>query len=170
MPSPKPNNLSNSELKSILENTAIRYLSYRPRFKQEVINRLAKKLVELSISDQLDLIDQIVSSLEKSGFVDDERLLESYIRRHLTGKLRGPYWIRPRLLHFGLNKEQVTTALKKYATKDIQIESIRKFWLKKRFNLNGDQKQKAKFFRALTARGFSLDLILSAFDQNQVAE
>lgn len=170
MPSPKQSSLPDSELKSVLKNTAIRYLSFRPRFKQEVIDRLAKKSVELSISDPLDLIDQIINSLERSGFIDDQKLIESYIQTHLVGKLKGPYWIKPRLLHLGLTKELVDTALKKYATREIQIESIKKFWQKKRFNLNSDQKEKARFFRSLSARGFSSDLILSAFDQSGGSE
>ena len=42
MLSPRPNNLTAEEQKAVLTNTAIRFLSYRSRFKAEVVDRLAK--------------------------------------------------------------------------------------------------------------------------------
>ncbi len=153
-----------------LRETAIRYLSFRPRFKAEVINHLAKKALERKIKNPSTLINQIVISLEKSGFLNDEKLLESYIRTRLRDKLKGPYWLKPRLLHFGLNRSQVESALKVHAGRDIQLEVIHLFLTKKTHGNAPDLKTKAKLFRALTARGFGADLVSAAFDQSLAGE
>ena len=153
------------EPKAILESTAIQYLSFRPRFKAEVYTRLGRKAEEQNLKDSFTLINQIVESLEKSGFLDDQKLLESYIRSHLIGKTKGTYWIRPRLLHFGLNKSEIDEALKTHAGREIQVEVIGKFLAKKCHGINPDLKTKARLFRALSARGFSGQLITEAFDQ-----
>lgn len=158
------------EPKAILESTAIRFLSYRPRFKAEVYTRLGRKAKELNLPNSYTLINQIVESLEKSGFLNDEKLLESYIHSHLIGKTKGPYWIRPRLLHFGLNKSEIDEALKIHAGREIQIEIIGKFLAKRCSGSKPDLKTKARLFRALSTRGFSGELIIEAFDQRHQGE
>ncbi len=158
------------EPKTILENTAIHYLSYRPRFKAEVYTRLGRKAKELNLKDSFTLINQIVESLEKSGFLNDEKLLESYIHSHLIGKTKGPYWLRPRLLHFGLNKGQIDEALKIHASREIQVEVIGKFLIKKCHGTNPDLKTKARLYRALSTRGFSGQLITEALTETPHVE
>ena len=161
---PQKNNLSLEELKSILENTAIRYLSFRPRFKAEVVNRLATKAIELQIKDPIALIDQITQSLEKSGFLNDSQLLESFIRNKLQNKFKGPYWIRPRLAHFGLLKSEIDVAMKKFATKEIQLEVLKTFIAKKLKAKSLDLPLKMRLYRLLAGRGFGQDVIGQAFD------
>ncbi len=159
MPSSPPN-----KSRAILENTAIRFLSFRPRFKAEVINRLAEKALEIGLADPVTLIDKIVESLEKSGFLDDEKLLEGYIRNRLVEKKKGPYWIRQHLLRLDLSKPEIDAALAKYAPKPTQLEVIREY-LAKHPNLT-DPKLKAKLFRRLLGRGFSAALVTLAFDDS----
>lgn len=154
--------------KAILENTAVHYLSFRPRFKAEVYTHLARKAKEQNLKDSFTLINQIVESLEKSGFLDDQKLLESYVRTRLCDKTKGPYWIRPRLLHFGLNKNEIDAALKTHAGREIQIEVIGKYIAKKCHGANPDLKTKAKLFRALSARGFSGQIITEALTRDFV--
>ena len=170
MPLPPPSNLTVKEQKTVLESTAIRYLSYRPRFKAEIFTRLGQKAKELNLKDPFTLINQIVESLEKSGFLNDQKMLESYIRLRLQEKVKGPYWIKPRLLHLGLSKSSIEAALKEYANRETQLEVIRKYLSKKSRNRALDLKEKAKLFRSLIARGFSAELISQAFDQNPTWE
>ncbi len=170
MPLSQPSDLTREEQKAVLENTAIRYLSFRPRFKAEIFTSLCRKAQELNLKDPLILINQIVISLEKSGFLNDQKLLESYIRTRLRDKIKGPYWIKPHLLHFGLNRDEVETALKVHASRSAQLEVITRFLAKKYHSLDPDLKTKAKLFRTLTARGFSADIVAVAFDQNRSGE
>ncbi len=170
MPQSLPSDLTKGEQKAALESTAIRYLSFRPRFKAEVFGRLARKAKDLGINEAFTLINQIVVSLEKSGFLDDQKNLESYIRIRLREKFKGPYWIKPRLLHLGLSKLEVETALKEYAGRTVQLAVIRQFLERKSRGTILNLKEKAKFFRALLSRGFSRDLVAQAFDQSQMGE
>lgn len=170
MPSSKPSDLTRQEQKAALENTAIRFLSFRPRFKAEVFTRLGQKAQELNLKDPLTLINQIITSLEKSGFLDDQNLLESYIRTRLRDKIKGPYWIKLHLLRFGLDRGEIEAALRVYADRSIQLEVIGNFLSRKYHGTNPDLKTKAKLFRSLTTRGFSADLIAEAFDQNPSLE
>ncbi len=163
MSSQTPNNS-----KAVLESTAIRFLSFRPRFRAEVINRLAAKAIEIGLTDPLTLIDQIVESLAKSGFLDDEKLLESYIRNRLVEKKKGPLWIRQHLLHLDLSKLQIDAALAKYAPKSTQLKILRDY-LQKHLT-SGDPKLKAKLFRRLLGRGFTASLVSLAFDGRAAGE
>ncbi|MFZ2202585.1 MAG: RecX family transcriptional regulator [Microgenomates group bacterium] len=155
---------------AVLTNTAIRFLSYRSRFKAEVINRLAKKAKELQIKDPLTLINQITESLERAGFIDDEKNLESFIRYQLETKRKGPYWIKSRLAHYGLTKGEVEASLKENAPPSVQLEIIRRFIEKKTRGIVPDLKTKAKLYRALVGRGFSASLVADAFDGRSTGE
>ena len=157
-----------SNPKAALTATAIRFLAYRPRFKAEVITRLAKKAKELGLADPLTLINQIIASLEKSGFIDDDKLLESYIHSRLVEKKKGPYWIRQRLLRFGLSRPEIDAALAKFADKSTQLTVLRNYIQK--HPTTADPKTKAKLFRALISRGFSASLVAEAFDESQLPE
>ncbi|MEK7525162.1 MAG: RecX family transcriptional regulator [Patescibacteria group bacterium] len=151
-----------SNPKAVLESTAIHFLSYRPRFTAEVINRLVKKAKELGLADSPTLINQIIASLEKSGFLDDKKLLESYIRSRLVEKKKGPYWIRQHLVRFGLSKFEIDAALAKFADKPSQLAVIRNYLEQ---YLTIDLKTKAGVFRRLVGRGFSASLVAEAFDE-----
>lgn len=153
-----------------LTNTAIRFLSYRPRFKAEVIDRLAKKAKELQIKDPLTLINQIISSLEQSGFIDDEKNLANYIRYHLETKRKGPYWIKSRLAHYGLTKGEVEASLKENAPPSVQLAVIRRLIEKKTRGVIPDLKTKAKLYRSLISRGFSASQVADAFDAEPSGE
>ncbi len=160
MSQPQPSNP-----KAALEATAIRFLSFRSRFKAEVINRLAKKAKELGLADPLTLINQIIASLERAGFIDDAKNLAGYIRYRLETKMKGPYWIKSSLLRLGLAKSDIERSLAENAGRELQKNIIRQFIEKKVGGNNVDMKTKAKLFRALISRGFSAALVAEAFDE-----
>lgn len=162
---PPPSNLSPREQKATLQNTAIRYLSFRPRFKTEIIGRLAKKAEELNITDPFTLINQIIAFLEKSRFLDDDKLLASFIRSRLLEKRKGPFWIRQKLLRLGLPKYIIDTALKQHAPEGLQIKVITQIIAKKTPLGKLDLRAKAKLYRSLLSRGFPRSLIMAAFDE-----
>lgn len=159
-----------SNPRAALEAVAIRYLSFRPRFRVEVENRLAKKAQELGLADPLTLINQIIKSLEKSGFLDDAKNLESFIRYRLMTKMKGPLWLRAKLRVLGVARSAVDTALRQIATREAQLEVIRRFLAKKSPRRRPDLKTKARLFRALVSRGFPASLVASAFDGKDLGE
>lgn len=159
-----------SDSRAALEAIAIRYLSYRSRFKVEVIDRLARKAREIGLTDPFTLINQIVESLEKSGFINDTKNLEDFIRYRLETKLKGSLWIRAYLIHLGLAKSEIEAALRRHAPAEIQRIAIGRFLSKKLGSRRPDIKTKAKLFRALVNRGFPVSLVASAFDGKDSGE
>ncbi len=153
--------------KVVLENTAIRFLSFRPRFRSEMVNKLAQKAAEIGLSDPFTLIDQIVNNLENSKFIDDNALLERYIHANLVGRKRGPAWIRSRLLRLGIIRPVIESALKQFATREAQLSAITSIISRSR---DLDQAGKARLYRRLLGRGFSHELISAAFDQELTKE
>ena len=154
-----------SNPKAVLMATAIRFLALRSRFKAEVIIRLAKKAKELGLADPLTLINQIIASLERAGFIDDAKNLAGYIRYRLETKMKGPYWIKMSLLRLGVSKIDIDNSLRENAGRELQTEVVRRFIDKKLRGKDVDMKTKARLYRALISRGFSASLVAGAFDE-----
>lgn len=146
----------------ILTHTAISFLSYRPRFQAEVENKLLQKAKEIHVNPTL--INQIISTLKNSKFIDDQRLLESYIRHHLTEKYKGPLWIRLRLLRLGVDRLTVAAALRQHSPDSLQVKILTKLMSKLLHGKKIDLPTKAKVFRHLASRGFTPGIIYRAFD------
>jgi SOS response regulatory protein OraA/RecX len=144
-----------SDTKSVLFQTAIRYLGYRDRFKKEIETRLKKQIIKLKLDqDSLALIPDILSKLERAGLINDQELISSYIKNQQNNRLRGPYFIKQKLMIMGAPRDKVDSAIKEICTQESQETAIGKLLAKYQPDL-GDAKQLAKFQRLLTYRGFS---------------
>ena len=148
-----------NNIEKALTQTALRYLGYRDRFKQEIIVRLKKQIATKGYpAESLELIPGILTKLEKAGLLDDQDLINRYVKSQQKEKLKGPYTIKQKLLQMGASRDQIDSSLKKLVTSDSQSFSINKLIKKYRPNLK-DFKSVAKFQRQLIYRGFGLDLI-----------
>ena len=163
-PSSLSSDLTQPEQLSLLKSIAIRYLSFRPRFKSEVIKRLQSKASELQLSNSDALINQIISWLEEAKFLDDEKLLESFIRHRQQERSKGTVWIKAKLHQIGLPSSTIDTAIKKYSSNDAQQTAIHKIIHKLSQGHKPDLKTKAKIYRHLIGRGFSYSQIKKVFD------
>lgn len=153
-----------------LLGTAVRYLSYRPRFEAEVIERLTKKAKELDIDGPFDLIDEIIASLRSSGFVNDKELIARFISRNLKEKLRGPRWIKFRLLALGLSKPLVESSIKENIDSNTQLTVMKQLIARKTRGRIIDFKTKVKLSRFIINRGFDAYLVSEAFDEYDLAD
>lgn len=144
----------------VLTDTAVRFLSFRPRFKAEVENKLLLKAKEINADPTL--INQIIESLEKSGYINDDDLIESYIRHRLVERGRGPFWLKKRLHLLGLSRSFIECAIQKHASETLQTKVVREI-LRKKYGLKKfDVSTKSKAIRFLLSRGFSLEIIRQA--------
>mgnify|MGYP003965562105 CR=1 FL=1 len=147
------------DIEKTLTQTALRYLGYRDRFKQEIIVRLKKQIAKKDYPvETLDLIPNVMAKLEKAGLLDDQDLIDRYIKSQQESKLRGPFVIKQKLFQMGANREQVDRAINKLVTSDSQSLSIDKLIKKYQPNLE-DFKSVMKFQHQLIYRGFNLGLI-----------
>jgi regulatory protein len=138
--------------KTNLFRVAINYLSFRPRFENEVRTKL------LSKTDDLTLINQIIEELKQNRFLDDKSLVESLVTRLLKEKSKGPIFINHKLKRLGVSADLINQTLSKIATKDNQKRAIRKI-IDKHF------KNKNQIIRLLGSRGFSWDQISPFIDE-----
>lgn len=142
-----------SSIKNSLFQTALRYLGYRDRFKKEIENRLKKEIYKKFPEESLNLIPEILNKLEKAGLINDQELIDNYVKSQ-TKNLRGPLFIKQKLFQMGVSKELIDNSIKKLTTQKSQQIAIKKLIKKHKPNLK-DVKQKAKFQRLLAHRGFN---------------
>jgi SOS response regulatory protein OraA/RecX len=139
-----------------LTNIALKFLSHHPRLSTEIFSRLQKA------SKDHSLINQIISKLEKSGFINDLQFISDYINFHAKTKLQGPYLIRAKLLNLGANRSDIETITKRVLDQEVLVALVNQLVIKKTKGLSLTLPQKAKLYRFLTSRGFPPEIIKKA--------
>ena len=151
-----------SEVRGKLLKYAANILSRRPYFRHALKQKLllyAEKNKypchsgpDPESSQNIHIIDQIITELAASGYLDDIYLAEAYVRRQL-GKCYGPKIIELKLKQLGLDQATIKNALFSEATKEAQTEAIQKFLAK--YSRQDLRKVIDKLYR----RGFPSSLI-----------
>ncbi|MBU1071302.1 RecX family transcriptional regulator [Patescibacteria group bacterium] len=154
-----------SDIEKALFQTALKYLGYRDRFKKEIETRLKKEIIKRKFPEEsLSLIPGILTKLEKAGLINDPELIGVYIKTQQESKLRGPYFIKQKLLQMGAPRDQVNSAIKKICTQESQEIAMEKLLKKHQPDLQ-DFKARNKFQRFLMYRGFN-----SIFCQSKIVK
>lgn len=143
-----------NEIRSNLIKYAANILSRRPYFKHTLRQKLFLRAEKEKLPNPDSEIEKIISELSKSGYLDDEYLAEAFVRRQLS-KCYGPRIISLKLKQLGLNVQNIHEAISSQATKEIQIEIVKKYFLKNR------RLDSRKLSNKLFQRGFSPDIIRS---------
>ena len=140
-------------------NRALKFLSYRPRSKQEVIkNLLRKKAPE-------DIIKKITAKLEEQKFLNDEEFVKWWIEQRTTFKPRSLRLIKIELKQKGISNELVEKVINDLGFTVDDLVSAKKLIERKKEkwkNLSREQKFQ-KLSRFLASRGFSYDIIKEIF-------
>lgn len=148
-----------NDTEKALTQTALRYLSYRDRFKKEIELRLKKQIVKQKLPEEsLSLIPNILTKLEETGLINDQELIDTYIKYQQESKLRGPYFIKQKLLRMGAPNNIIDTSLRRLITSKSQDISIEKLYKKHQPNLE-DRKDLERFQRQLMYKGFNINQI-----------
>lgn len=128
---------------------ALRLLSYRPRSKNELIERLTKK------GFSQELASQVAENLEREDLVSDYEYAKSIVRHYLHFRLKGRHKIIYELRRRGIAEELITQVLKEISPED-ELQALKKLLAKKAVDKTQDlSKLKARLMRS----GFSLNLI-----------
>lgn len=85
--------------------SALRFLSYRLRSKQEILDRLLQK------GYTTDQIDQVIARLEEERMVDDQRFASSWAESRQVFRPRSKKWIARELQMKGIQPPQIDKAL-----------------------------------------------------------
>jgi len=103
------------ELQQVYES-AIKFLSYRPRSAREVELRLRKK------GSSPDEIEAVINRLKKRGYVNDEDFARFWVGNRQSFKPRGPRLLKSELRQKGVSKDVVDTIMQEQA--EVQREAL----------------------------------------------
>lgn len=142
-----PESNPKSELRAKLVKYAANILSRRPYFRHQLKQKLFLYAEKFGLSPDSSTVDQIITDLAQSGYLDDQYLAAAYVRRQL-GKCYGPKIIRYKLKTLGLSDTLINQALASEATAEALLLATDKISLKYRSKDPREVKQK------LYQRGF----------------
>lgn len=139
------------------KQSAMRFISYRPRSSAEIRRNLHKKEYEPAI------IEQTVAWLEKVNMVDDSAFARYWVEQRETFKPRSHYALRQELQQKGVARElidEVLSAVDEEASARRAAETRANRWQ----HLPEDQ-FRAKIGRFLQSRGFGYGIIRQVTDE-----
>lgn len=132
---------------------ALRRLAAKSYFSKDLVNLMKQKGMPLPI------ITQVIEQCSKSGYLDDERWIQSYVA-HCIAKKQGPKMIIAKLQQRGVERTIAASAVADYLPVNRQKETLQKLLESKYKKRNlSDPKERQKVVLSLARKGFSLDLI-----------
>ena len=159
------------DLESRFMNRAVEYLSHTIKTEFQVRQYLKnlkfkKKGVWFNEDIQLDwdlLFEQIIDSLKKYKYIDDEEFAHAFVQSRLNVKPRGKSVLISELLSKGVNKEIAQRVCDQEITDELEVlrNAFRKRFKDEKFNI-----QNQKMVGYLLRKGFSWDLI-EQFERNE---
>jgi regulatory protein len=151
-----------------LVNTAIRFVSFRPRSRRELTDFLTKKMSKWDIVGE-PLLQKVVSRMEELGYVDDRKFASWWIAQRSTFRPKGKRALMAELQQKGIAREIMVELLETtQKTQDSFDEAVsaqkaieRKLviWAKM-----PSIEQKKKVYTFLAQRGFSHAIISRIID------
>lgn len=145
---------------------ALRFLSFRPRSRQEIRKFLQKKLGQsLSQAVGEQLIDQALERLAKAGLIDDGQFAKLWVESRLRHRPRSASFLRHELLAKGIEAstaDQIITNLVGDEQKLAEAAVVKKIELWKKLDQRQSQLKMASFLRG---RGFSWEVIRQVIDR-----
>lgn len=132
---------------------AVAALARREYSRAELARKLARYQAE---GDDPAAIDAVLYQLEAKGMLSDERFAGALARTR--GERFGAARVRQELRQRGVAPELIRQSTD--ALKQTEFERAREVWRRKFGTLPRDEAERAKQVRFLTARGFSVDVVL----------
>ena len=142
--------------------SALKYINIKIRSKKELSKYLLK------FSDDLSLINGVISKIKDEGYLDDRIYARSYIHDVITLKNYGPLKIIKELIDLGIDKSIIDDELVRFDN-DLIYNKIKKY-VDKNLKINKDKSLfvfKEKMLNSLVNNGYSREDIL--FYLNEVS-
>jgi regulatory protein len=146
-------------------NKALHYLSYRMRTVHEIEAYLEKK----EVSEQT--IKRVIEKLSEYNFANDKSYADSFVKSRMNTTFKGPGAILQELKKKGIGGNDADGALDQFSN-DQQLEACVKF-IKKQFSGNSkrsEKEQKQKIAQQLQQKGFSWEVIETAFREAEISQ
>ncbi|MDX8047662.1 recombination regulator RecX [Gracilibacillus sp. S3-1-1] len=142
---------------------SVRYLSYRMRAEQELIDYLKRKEVDDTY------IDEVIARLKREGLIDDAAFSEALVRTRIETSSKGPLLIKKELAEKHIQPSIVEQVLTIY-TFEKQYEKVEK-WAKKKLRASSKkslQQQLDSIKQALLQKGFSFQVIAEVLNNMEL--
>lgn len=145
-------------------NSALRFLSYRPRSEKEVRDRLKIKYQKSNLKNLPLIIDKVIQKLKEKKFINDEEFTKGWVENRLRFKPRSLRLIRFELKHKGIDPEIINNL---QLTIDNDLEQAKTLAGKRLQRYKGLDKQKIyeKLGRYLASKGFDWNTIKKSIDE-----
>ncbi|MFA5007613.1 MAG: RecX family transcriptional regulator [Candidatus Omnitrophota bacterium] len=136
-------------------NYSFLLLKYRPRSRQEIIDRLKRKKYSSGV------VEKAILFLEENNYINDEEFARLFVASSLN---RG--WGRKRI-DYTLKKLGVAEDVRRIALLDKQAfyERLRELVERKILNKARDKKTYQKIIRNLATKGFNYEDIIRALEE-----
>lgn len=133
---------------------ALRFLAYRMRSKQEVVDYLKKRDIDVRT------IEQVIAKLQDERYIDDEQFAHAYVQTQVNTTMKGPHVIYKELMDKGISEDMIAQAMERY-TEDMQRHKAIK-WIEKinkQSKKRSHQEQKAYIAQLLHMKGFPSHIV-----------
>ncbi len=120
---------------SSVYNLCIKYISFKMRCKNEIKKYLLRK----NISNEI--IENVVSKLEKEGYINDKKYAEFYVKDKFKLSSSGPLKIKKELTSFGIKEEIIDYSINNIEKINWE-EKLQKLISKKLSLTKGSKKEK----------------------------
>jgi len=148
-------------------NSALRFLSYRPRSEKEVRDRLKLKVQSSKFKVEQDVIDKVIEKLKEKKFINDEEFAKWWMESRLRFKPRSLRLIKIELKQKGIDPELIDKTINDEGLMINDSENAKKLIQKKfeRFKNLPKEKIYQKLGRFLASKGFDWDTIKKSIDE-----
>ena len=145
-------------------NQAPRFLTFRPRSKQEMILYLSRK----NIGNRI--LEQILAKLETQKLINDYDFARWFVENRLSFRPKGKRLLTMELKEKGVDQEVIDAVLNEYVDVQGELEMVKKLLDKKRSSYSQlpKREQKQKLIAFLVRRGFSWDVISKALPLHEL--
>jgi regulatory protein len=150
-----------------LVNTAIRFISFRPRSQKELTDFLAQKMAKWKVVGA-PLLEKVVARMGELGYVDDGKFASWWITQRTAFRPKGKRALVSELRGKGIAPDVIEEAFASSSSEDFdEYESAKKIVTKK-LNAWGslpNLELKKKVYAFLAARGFSSQITSRIIDE-----
>ena len=149
-------------------NSALRFLSYRPRSEKELRDKLKSKKASSEI------VEKVIAKLKEQKFINDEEFARWWIESRLRFRPRSINLIKRELLQKGVDRDlidaQISNLIHSTSSGQIsnELENAKKLINKKimRYKSLSRQEIYQKLGSYLARRGFDWDTIKQSIDES----
>lgn len=152
------NIIKSVEAETLAKNTAINYISYRPRSSKEVMDHLIKKGFDRNCAED------IVHNLQSISMINDIEFAHMFVRDHLKRKPTGQALLKQQLILKGIPSKTADKVLTNLVSPQSQqasaLQAAKRKLQMSRYSTKKDniERRKKRLLDFLIRRGFSYEI------------